>query len=401
MNRDYKYSFEFDIQELDTVAASVESPVTYFDGCAWILHTKCDNHLKVFLGCLKTKRESGRVPLVARLSLLKHDGSIGCSVVILAVYGNDFRPSDIGIGTGELIKKDDLMKPESGYIKNNSITIRADINPYYAKFKNLSLENAFWTRFNGIDTDVALVLGSQRIRAHKFVLAQGCKYLRTRMYPIRGNDVTLLDCDYKAILTAVGFIYTQECFVESNGLQEVLFIAKKFRLHNLLLSCFELLSPENAVLFAPFIDYLKAEEKGLDPQLEEYYWKFVDTNLRKVLASNSFWSQSDDDIIKFVEKPEVKSRANPVELQAIIRSVKNKNRNGPIVAEASASSISSLTLKSLLCVICQDDSVDTMILPCNHLCLCSKDAEELQQMNFKNCPLCQGEIQSMIKVFLP
>ena len=79
----------------------------------------------------------------------------------------------------------------------------------------------------GIDTDVALVLGSQRIRAHRFALAQGCTYLRSLMYPIRGNEITLDDCDYKATLTVVRFFYAHECFMESNDLQDVSHVIAK------------------------------------------------------------------------------------------------------------------------------------------------------------------------------
>ena len=399
MNHAYKYSFEFEIKNFNKKTTSKEilkSPSVRCDGCDWQLLVDVRDSLGVYLQCLATKRPEGRVPTSVKLSLMKQNGSQGPATIINLIYGKDFKPHDFGYGSAGFINKENLMNPDSGYINNNCITIRAEINTFRAQFGNPMSDETTWNSFAGFETDAILIVDGQCIAVHRLVLAQRCQYFRGLLYPISDNEVTLNDCDFKATKTVIRFIYTHECIVDSDNLQEVLKAGKKFGLNELLLSCFELLNPENAALFALYLDDLKPDGTSLDYQLKEYFWNFVQKNLQRVLTSETFWSLSDDEILSFIEKPEVKSKANPVELQAVIRSVKSKSRSEP-----SASFIISSTNNSPLCVVCQNDSVDTLIIPCNHLCLCSKDAEEIRKINLTKCPLCQGEIQSMAKVFLP
>ena len=404
MNHDYKYSFDFDIKDLDTKITSketVKSSIVCFDECEWQLMVKVRDPLGVYLYCLTSKKTSGRVATSTKISLIKQNRSKGSAIPINLIYGKDFIPHNHGTGSSNLISKRNLMNPVSGYIRNNCITIRTEINTLRAQFGDSMSDEADWNSFGDLETDAILIVDGRRIAVHRLILAKRCQFFRELLYPITENEVTLNDCDFKATQSAIRFLYTNECIVDSDNLQEVLKVGKKFGLNELLLSCFELLTPENAALFAGYLGDLKPEGTYWNHKLNECFWNFVQKELPRVLTSATFWSLSDDEILKFVEKPEVKSKANPVELQAILRSVKNKNRSAPIDYEPSTPYVSSSTNKSLLCVICQNDSVDTMIIPCNHLCLCSKDAEEIRRMNLKKCPLCQGEIQSMAKVFLP
>ena len=56
------------------------------------------------------------------------------------------------------------------------------------------------------------------------------------------------------------------------------------------------------------------------------------------------------------------------------------------------------------CVLCLEAKVDTLIIPCNHVCLCSKDAERLKATAEGSdpllCPVCRTTIQTFVKVFL-
>ena len=392
MNRDYKYSFEFDINNLDTKypEETVESSIVCFDGCEWQLQVDVGDPLKVFLRCLKTKRPSGRVPTSTKISLMKPDGSQGPAIKMNLIYGKDFKPHNLGYGSRNLINKKNLMNPGCGYINNNCITIRAEINTFRAEFGNSMSDEATWQSFGDLETDAILIIDGQCIAVHRLVLAQRCQFFRGLLYPISDNEVTLNDCDFKATKTAIRFIYTDECIVDPCNLHEVLKVGKKFGLKELLLSCFELLTPENAALFPSYLDDLQPEGIYLDHELKECFWNFVQKNLQIVLTSETFWSLSDDKITCFVDQPEVKSKISPAEQYAILRSV--KNRNG---------SPTSPTINSFFCVICQENPVDTLILPCNHLSLCSEDASRLQEMGTKNCPLCNRQIKSTRKVFLP
>ena len=310
MNRDYKYSFEFDINNLDkkiTSKETVKSSIVCCDGCEWQLQVDVGDPLKVYLRCLATKRPSGRVPTSTKISLMKQDESQGPVIKINIIFGKDFKAHDFGYGSSNLINKKSLMNPECGYINNNCITIRAEINTFMAKFGDPMSDEDTWNSFASVETDAILIVDGQCIAVHRCVLAKRCKFFRTLLYPISDNEVTLNNCDFQATKTAIRFIYTRECIVDSDNLQEVLKVGKKFGLNELLLSCFELLTPENAALFASYLDDLKPDGTSLDHQLKEYFWNFVQKHLQRVLTSQTFWSLSDDEIIKFVEKPKVKS----------------------------------------------------------------------------------------------
>jgi len=49
------------------------------------------------------------------------------------------------------------------------------------------------------------------------------------------------------------------------------------------------------------------------------------------------------------------------------------------------------------CIICMSDSRDTVMLPCRHMCLCNKCAEELRHQS-NMCPLCRSKIKHMVEI---
>lgn len=50
-----------------------------------------------------------------------------------------------------------------------------------------------------------------------------------------------------------------------------------------------------------------------------------------------------------------------------------------------------------LCTICFTNRVDTIISPCNHMCMCS-ECVPLMKKNTICCPMCRGKIQKFIKI---
>lgn len=52
------------------------------------------------------------------------------------------------------------------------------------------------------------------------------------------------------------------------------------------------------------------------------------------------------------------------------------------------------------CIICYDKDIDCIVVPCQHLCICSTCAEQLKQtsdeMRNPSCPLCRTEIGNII-----
>ena len=49
------------------------------------------------------------------------------------------------------------------------------------------------------------------------------------------------------------------------------------------------------------------------------------------------------------------------------------------------------------CVICLSEARDTTVLPCRHLCLCSRCAEVLRA-NSRRCPICRQPVSSMLQI---
>ena len=52
------------------------------------------------------------------------------------------------------------------------------------------------------------------------------------------------------------------------------------------------------------------------------------------------------------------------------------------------------------CIICMDETVSRMAVPCNHAAFCERDADE-QMRTAKTCPICRKSVTSFARVFLP
>jgi DNA-directed RNA polymerase subunit RPC12/RpoP len=50
------------------------------------------------------------------------------------------------------------------------------------------------------------------------------------------------------------------------------------------------------------------------------------------------------------------------------------------------------------CVVCFTNKIDTFVLPCNHLCLCSQCSKDLKSHNNFRCPMCRRNIESFLKM---
>jgi RING finger protein 26 len=55
-----------------------------------------------------------------------------------------------------------------------------------------------------------------------------------------------------------------------------------------------------------------------------------------------------------------------------------------------------------LCVICQDNVKNILLMPCRHVCMCQQCLLEIRQghLYFAQCPLCRTHIQSTLEVFV-
>jgi hypothetical protein len=52
-----------------------------------------------------------------------------------------------------------------------------------------------------------------------------------------------------------------------------------------------------------------------------------------------------------------------------------------------------------MCVVCFDAPKDHIIVPCGHMCVCARCAEQLTKTRTPMCPVCRGPIIQTMKVF--
>jgi len=48
------------------------------------------------------------------------------------------------------------------------------------------------------------------------------------------------------------------------------------------------------------------------------------------------------------------------------------------------------------CVVCMENTVDTVLVPCGHLCVCMQCSNQLKPLN---CPICKVAVQSVVRTF--
>jgi RING finger protein 26 len=55
-----------------------------------------------------------------------------------------------------------------------------------------------------------------------------------------------------------------------------------------------------------------------------------------------------------------------------------------------------------LCVICQDNVTNILLMPCRHVCMCQQCLNKIRQgrVQLAQCPLCRTHIQSTLEVFV-
>ena len=198
------------------------------------------------------------------------------------------------------------------------------------------------------------------------------------LYPnLNNNELVLPDCDHQAMMSVVRYLYSKEVIVTGNKVREILIIARKFGLDELLLSMFSLINAGNAVYFVEHFDHLFPGQNQTNIRL----WKFLGNNMKAIVNIS--------DAYKVMQKD------NPALINVIMANPEVKKKYSEPKARMSTARDSSL------CVICQVREIDTLIIPCNHLSICSEDAYKLWSQETNRSPVCSKEITSFSKVFHP
>ena len=394
----YKYSFEHKTENLTTTWFMKKvyewSPIVRIEGCEWQVGAVSDkDNITFHLKCLSTQRTSGRVPVSFKLSIIKQDGSEALSKDFFVVFGHNFVEFDVtSNSTGDRIHKTDVT---------SCFTIKVGLSPHTATFRDPLLGACSLPAVNRVKPDLKIIIGGHQIQAHRFVLAQKSKYFQTRLFPVTDEPLRLDDCDYTATCTAIRFMYTRECIVNSDNLREVLAIALKFDLIELLLSCFDLLSPDNAALFAIFIGPVSRRMERNIPTFQGFYedfWKYIDNNVTGIVESNTIRSLTAQEITWLIKRSEVRAKADPKDLKNLLLCAQVVELRKP---RPSAATTERLIKASKLCVICQDKIPEQVVEPCGHLCLCQGCTDKFKTDNSKMCPVCKEEFTAISRVYFP
>ena len=52
-----------------------------------------------------------------------------------------------------------------------------------------------------------------------------------------------------------------------------------------------------------------------------------------------------------------------------------------------------------MCLLCKDEQRNTVLKPCNHICLCQECGQLPLAQSFTVCPYCSTSVKSVLKVF--
>ena len=415
MFEEHKYSFEYQVKALTTAWFTYEewSPIVRIEGCEWQVGAVSDkDNINLRLKCLSTERTSGRVPVSFKLSILKQDGSEALSKDFFVVFGHNFVQFTTD-SSGHSIKKMELQLPDSEYARNSCFTIKVGLSPHTATFRDPLLGACSLPAVNRVKPDLKIIIGGHQIQAHRFVLAHQSEYFYRRVFPVTDEPLRLNDCDYSATCTAIRFMYTRECIVNSDNLREVLAMALKFDLNELLLSCLDLLSLASAAVFALFIcpvselpemrfpvakGYVMGKNIPTSLRFHSDFWRYIGNNITGIVRSNITRSLTVEEIAWFSNVPEVKAKANPKDLENLSLSAQVAELVHP---RPSPSLIATLFELSKLCVICQEKIPEGVIEPCGHLCLCRECTDKFKTDNSKMCPVCKEEFTAISRVCFP
>ncbi|KAH7717327.1 BTB/POZ domain-containing protein [Aphelenchoides avenae] len=141
----------------------------------------------------------------------------------------EFVGADDNWGIESLLSVEDLLKPASGYIKNNTVTIECSITAFRSPVSDVA-EGARGTKRRC--TDVKLVAQDRAVYANKGVLAASCDYFEALFYgdfDDRHKDEIVLDDVKHADLVAFLEVVNPPCApIDEKNLLAVLRLADRF-----------------------------------------------------------------------------------------------------------------------------------------------------------------------------
>ena len=129
--------------------------------------------------------------------------------------------------------------------------------------------------------------------AHKYVLGTSSAVFHSMFYgglAMKDSIVSLPDTNEESLEQFLRFLYTEECTLTAGNVVAIMYLATKYILPSLNEKCvnflLENLNPENV------LDVLPQATRFDEQELEERCWECIETNISKIIASDSFNSIS-------------------------------------------------------------------------------------------------------------
>ncbi|PAA93363.1 hypothetical protein BOX15_Mlig032174g1 [Macrostomum lignano] len=188
-----------------------------------------------------------------------------------------------------------------------------------------SLDALHWMRRQQELCDVALLVGSRRIHAHRAVLAASSPYFRAmftgELAESRQPEVTLRDMDELAVESLVEFCYTAHIIVEESNVQTLLPAACLLQLQEIQEVCCEFLKrqldPSNCLGIRAFADTHACRE------LLKVAERFAQYNFVDVTESEEFLLLPVNQLIDMIGSDELNVRSEEQVYQAVMAWVRH------------------------------------------------------------------------------
>ena len=125
--------------------------------------------------------------------------------------------------------------------------------------------------------------------AHKYVLGTSSAVFHSMFYgglAVKDSIVTLPDTNEESLEQFLRFLYTEECTLTASNVVAIMYLATKYILPSFNEKCvnflIENLNPENV------LDVLPQATRFDEKELEKRCWECIETNISKIIASDSF-----------------------------------------------------------------------------------------------------------------
>ncbi len=176
--------------------------------------------------------------------------------------------------------------------------------------------------FNNSDmSDISFTCeGSDKtFHAHKYVLGTSSAVFHSMFYgglAVKDSIVSLPDTNEESLEQFLRFLYTEECTLTAGNVVAIMYLATKYILPSLNEKCvnflLENLNPENV------LDVLPQATRFDEKELEKRCWGYIETNISKIIASDSFNNISQATLASLLKRD--KLEIGDVELfQAILK----------------------------------------------------------------------------------